>query len=109
VFHSHTVDDEGTLAEIRRLHETARYLADPHSAIGIAAGRAHMPGHGIPMVAMGTAHPAKFPEAVEAAIARAPALHVRATGLFDRDERIDHLPADADAVKRYVRQFAGVA
>jgi threonine synthase len=55
VFHGFALDDDGTLAEIRRLHAACDYLADPHSAIGIAAARTHMPAHGIPMVAMATA------------------------------------------------------
>ncbi len=33
-----------TEAEIRRLHDEAGYLADPHTAIGIAAARAGRPG-----------------------------------------------------------------
>ena len=65
LFHGLPLDDAGTLAEIRRLHATTGYLADPHSAIGIAAARA-LPGPGVPMVAMATAHPAKFPDAMEA-------------------------------------------
>ncbi len=103
VFHSHTVDDEGTLAEIRRLHDTARYLADPHSAIGIAAGRAHMPGHGIPMVAMATAHPAKFPDAMERATGQRPALPAALADLYDRPERYTRLPADLAAIEARVR------
>ena len=62
-----------------------------------------------PLVVLSTAHPAKFPEAVQAATGLEPSIHARARSLFDRDERIDHLPADAEAVKRYVRQFAATA
>ena len=46
-----TLDDEATLAEIRRLYAASGYLADPHTAIGIAAARAHAgtgrAGHGM--------------------------------------------------------------
>ena len=50
----HPVDDAGTLAEIRHLQETAGYLADPHTAIGTAAARAHAPeDRGIPVVVAG--------------------------------------------------------
>ncbi len=103
VFHGHSLDDEGTLAEIRRLHESARYLADPHSAIGIAAARAHMPDHGIPMVAMATAHPAKFPDAMERATGQRPALPAALADLYDRPERYTRLPADLAAIEDRVR------
>ena len=69
-------------------------------AAALRAGRRRRP-----LVVLSTAHPAKFPEAVEAAIGRQPGLHPRAAGLFEREERIDRLPADAEAVKAYVRAF----
>ena len=39
LFHGFRLDDAGTVAEIARLHEASGYLADPHTAIGIAAAR----------------------------------------------------------------------
>ncbi|MCC6719259.1 MAG: threonine synthase [Acetobacteraceae bacterium] len=106
VFHALALDDEGTLAEIRRLHAAAGYLADPHTAIGIAAARAHMPGHGIPMVAMATAHPAKFPDAMERATGQRPALPPALADLYDRPERYTRLPADLAAIEDAVRATA---
>jgi threonine synthase len=52
------------------VREQTGYLADPHTAIGIAAGRALPAGHGVPMVALATAHPAKFPDAIEQALVK---------------------------------------
>jgi len=103
LFHGFTLDDAGTLDEIRRLHRQAGYLADPHTAIGIAAARAHMPRHGIPMVAMATAHPAKFPDAMEQATGQRPALPPALADLYDRPERYTRLPADLAAVEAAVR------
>jgi threonine synthase len=60
----------------------------------------------VPTVVLSTAHPAKFPDAVKAATGLAPDLHPRCRGLMDKAERIDRLPADADAIKSYVRAFA---
>src|SRR4029077_735978 len=63
----HRVDDAGTLAEISDTYKRSGILVDPHTAIGIAAARAHrgeVNDHGAPMVALATAHPAKFGEAV---------------------------------------------
>jgi len=74
-------------------------LVDPHTAVALqaAAGR---PG---PMVVLATAHPAKFPEAVEAATGVRPALPERVGDLYARPERITRLPADIEAVKAFVR------
>ena len=103
VFHGHTVDDAATLAEIRRLHTQAGYLADPHTAIGIAAARAHLPNHGIPVIAMATAHPAKFPDAMEQATGQRPALPAALADLYDRPERYTRLPADLATIEQAVR------
>ena len=107
VFHGFRLDDAGTEAEIRRLHLATGYLADPHTAIGVAAARAHPPGHGIPTVAMATAHPAKFPDAMERATGVRPALPPRMADLFEREERFTVLPNDIAAVQAVVRALAG--
>ena len=107
VFHALRVDDPGTVAEIRRLHDTCGYLADPHTAIGIAAARAHMPAHGVPVVAMATAHPAKFPDAIEQAIGIRPDLPARLADLMEREERFTVLPNDVAAVEANVRALTG--
>ena len=85
------LDDEETGAEIRRLWGQG-YLADPHSAIGIAAARAHRFEH-VPTVAAATAHPAKFPDAMEAAIGQRPPLPQRLADLYDRPERFIRGPS----------------
>ena len=108
LFSGEAVDEAETAATIASTLEATGEVIDPHTAVAMAAAHrvaGSVPG---PLVVLSTAHPAKFPEAVEAAISRAPALHPRAGGLYDRDERIDRLPADADAVKAYIRAFAGV-
>ena len=46
------------------IYAASGYLADPHTAIGLAAARAEPVGDGVPIIAMGTAHPAKFPDAI---------------------------------------------
>jgi threonine synthase len=103
VLHGFRLDDPGTKAEIRRLRDTCGYLADPHGAIGIAAARAHPPARGIPTVAMATAHPAKFPDAIEQAIGVRPELPPRLKDLMARPERFVVLPNDLAAVEANVR------
>jgi threonine synthase len=107
VFHGFRLDDPGTKAEIRRLHKTCGYLADPHTAIGIAAARANPPAHGVPTVAMATAHPAKFPDAIEQAIGIRPALPPGLADLMTRPERFVVLPNDLAAVETNVRALVG--
>jgi threonine synthase len=107
VFHAARLDDPGTVAEIRRLHDACGYLADPHTAIGIAAARVHHPAHGVPVVAMATAHPAKFPDAIEQAIGIRPELPAQLAGLMVRPERYVVLPNDLAAVEANVRALVG--
>jgi threonine synthase len=86
------------------LAETGQRI-DPHTAVAVHAAEIADPAPG-PLVIVSTAHPAKFPEAVIAATGAAPppprAVCARAT----LPEHIDRLPAEAEAVKRYVRDFA---
>jgi threonine synthase len=78
----------------RHLHQSAGYLADPHTAIGIAA--AHAPWRrkirAIPVVVAATAHPAKFPDAVERATGLRPPLPARLADLYDRPKNAFHTP-----------------
>ena len=107
VLHGFRLDDAGTAAEIRRLHAESGYLADPHTIIGVAAARAHAPGQGIPTVAMATAHPAKFPDAMERATGVRPPLPPRMADLFEREERFTVMPNDLKAVQARVRALVG--
>ncbi len=103
VFHGFRLDDAGTTEEIRRLHRLCGYLADPHTAIGVAAARALPCAHGIPTIAMATAHPAKFPEAMAQATGLRPPLPPRLADLYERAERYTRVPNDLAAVQAEVR------
>jgi threonine synthase len=102
LFRGFSLDDQGILAEIRRLHAATGYLVDPHSAVGIAAARAH-PGAGVPTVAMATAHPAKFPDAIQRAIGSRPPLPSRLGDLYERVEKYHRAPNDLAAIEALVR------
>ncbi|PKU23987.1 threonine synthase [Telmatospirillum siberiense] len=108
LFQGYRLDDEATSGVIRKLYEETGELLDPHTAIGVAAGRARRRDASTPMVALATAHAAKFPDAVEAATGIRPALPSRLGDLFERPERYDVLPNDLETVKDYVRQVARV-
>ena len=103
-FRGFRLSDADTIAEIRRLKATTGYLVDPHSAIGITAARQRaIPG--IPTVAMATAHPAKFPDAIETATGVRPALPPHLADLFERPELYQSAPADVATIQDLVRRF----
>jgi threonine synthase len=92
-------DDEETRETIRVVHAEAGILVDPHTAVGIAAARRLALPADEPVVAVATAHPAKFPDAVQAATGIRPALPERLADLLSRPERYDELPANARALR----------
>ena len=98
------LDDEGTRRVIREVYETTGELLDPHSAIGVDAGRRCRGDEAVPMIALATAHPAKFPDAVRAATGIHPDLPERMSDLFGRDEKFERLPNDIAAVQDFVRR-----
>lgn len=81
-------------------------VIDPHTAIGLHAARAADLPREIPIVTLATAHPAKFPDAVERATGQRPPLPSRVGDLFDREERCAELPGDYAAVAAYVAEHA---
>jgi threonine synthase len=88
------------------LNETGE-LIDPHTAVAVCAAR-RLSGKFGPLIALSTAHPAKFPEAVLAAAHATPTLPASVGDHSTKVERIDRLPDSAEAVKAYVRKFAGL-
>jgi threonine synthase len=103
-FHAARVDDDATLDVMRRCAADSGYLLDPHTAVGVGAvqrlGRSTLPDG--PMVTLGTAHPAKFPDAVERATGVRPSLPAHLADLFDRTEHVTRLPNDLAAVEHFV-------
>lgn len=95
--------DADTLDEIARARRDDRYLPDPHTAVGLRVARDLGLGRDRPVVCLATAHPAKFPDAVERATGEQPALPARLADLHDRTERFDLLPASLSAVRDHIR------
>jgi len=107
LFTSARVDGDDMQMAMRWACERAGQVIDPHSAIGLAAAaRAEDLGAGVPIVTLATAHPAKFPDAVERATGARPALPPRVANLFEREERYTVLPATLDAVTAYIAERA---
>jgi len=113
LFSGHRVDDALTLATIAEVHARSGMLIDPHTAVAVAAAQAEIEAMKIqeeigdtPMIALASAHPAKFPDAVERATGIRPALPPELAGIMERRERVTVLPNDLGAVARYVRAHA---
>ena len=100
------VDADGMARALRWAAAECGELIDPHTAIGLAAARSLAGGIDGPVVTLATAHPAKFPDAVERASGQRPGLPARAAGLFDRAERYATLPAELGAVEAYIAERA---
>ncbi|SCM76664.1 Threonine synthase [uncultured Pleomorphomonas sp.] len=98
---------EATAALIRRLRSEAGYLIDTHGGNGVVVAEAFTGGP-MPMVTLATAHPAKFPDAVQAASGERPALPTFLGGLMERPERMTVLANDLAAVEAFVRRRARV-
>jgi threonine synthase len=102
VFSAGCFDDEQTKAVISSVFTENDVLLDPHSAVGVAAARAYRADDTAPIVALATAHAAKFPDAVEAATGVRPSLPARLADLLQREEHCGQLPADLAAVENHI-------
>ncbi len=106
LFAAYRVDDEATLEEIAATYRATGIMLDPHSAVAVAAARAMRRDASRPMVALATAHPAKFPEAIRRAIGTEPTLPPALAALARLPERDLSLPNDLGAVRAFIRQRA---
>jgi len=102
-FTSGRASEEETSATIKSTLGASSELVCPHTAVGLKVA-ADQPGSATPMITLATAHPAKFPDAVEAATGIRPPLPARMADLFDRSERLTRLPNDLAALQAFVAQ-----
>ena len=106
VFEAVSVSEAQTEQAMRATLKNTGEIIDPHTAVAVAGGDLVWSGvRETPLITLSTAHAAKFPEAVLAATGVAPAPPRASRALADKTEHFDRLPADADAVKAYVRAF----
>ncbi|MEK9900406.1 MAG: threonine synthase [Rhodospirillaceae bacterium] len=108
LFEGQRVDDAETLDVIRNVHAEKGILLDPHTAVGVGAARkTARDGH--KRVVLATAHPAKFPDAVEEATGVRPELPPHLSDLLSRPEAAASINNDVDAVRDFVRAHAAAA
>jgi threonine synthase len=102
VFSADRADEDETAATIRTMLRETGQLIDPHTAVGIAVAEKEIRDQSIPMIVLGTAHPAKFPDAVEAASGVRPQLPEWLADLDRRPERVIRMPVDQRAIEHHI-------
>jgi len=93
--------EEETTAMIATIRDETAEVICPHTAVAVKVAREHL-RPGVPMISLSTAHPAKFPDAVEAAVGIRPPLPQHMADLFQRDERITRIANDAGVIKSLI-------
>ena len=101
-FHGFSLSDPKCLDAMRRWHAQTGEVLDPHTVIGVEHA-AQFGRAGVPAVALATAHPAKFPAAVEQALDHTPALPPHLHNLYERSESFTSLPNQLKEVQQHVR------
>ncbi|MGD9784388.1 MAG: threonine synthase [Hyphomicrobiaceae bacterium] len=100
------VDVAAAISAVRE--QSSGYLLDPHTACGVVAADRVLGSlePSIPQVVLATAHPAKFPDAMQAICGERPVLPERLHALMTDKERMAHLPNDLSAVQAFVETKA---
>jgi threonine synthase len=102
IFSADRADADETAATIRTVLRESGHFIDPHTAVGVAVAEKETRDKAIPMVVLGTAHAAKFPDAMEAACGIRPPLPDWLSDLHERPERVTLLPADQMQVEQHI-------
>jgi threonine synthase len=103
IYASGRASEEETRASIRRTRAETGEVLCPHSAVAVKVAREHLdPAR--PMITLATAHPAKFPDAVEAACGLRPPLPNRMADLYDRPERLSAVDNRLDQIQSLIRE-----
>ena len=100
------VSEADTTATISDVYRTTGYLADPHTAVGLAATKRANHRQDQPMITLATAHPAKFPDAVARAIGRKPDVPERLARQLAAKERYQVLPNEIAKVAAFIDAHA---
>ena len=94
------LDENETVEMIKTINDEHQMVVDPHTAVGIGAVRKL--GLEKNCVVLSTAHPCKFPKAIEDAISKTENLPNSLKYVYDRKEKFELLSNDIEKVKKYV-------
>ena len=109
MFSAGRADEDETAAAMRAVRRETGEFIDPHTAVGVAVAEKEAHDPAVPMVVLGTAHAAKFPDAVEAACGVRPPLPEWLAGLDQRPEHMLTLPVDQGVIERHILSLSRVA
>ena len=109
-FDAAAVREPDVVDEIAGTYRKTGLVLDPHSAIGVRAGRKLLEKDpATPVVALATAHPAKFPDAVSQATGGGrPVLPPHLADLMTRPETVANLANDQSTIERYITEHARI-
>jgi threonine synthase len=108
LFDAVRLDDKGISAVIDKTWRDASMVIDPHTATAVYAARQKRRNSAVPMVVLGTAHPAKFLDAVEEACGLRPRLPERLAEMMNLPEHVRSLPNDLAKVQDFIRDRAAL-
>ncbi|HXP13204.1 MAG TPA: threonine synthase, partial [Stellaceae bacterium] len=111
LFSAYRVDEDQTRAAIKAVYEESGLLIDPHSAVALAAAKRARGDKSVkmpigPLVVVATAHPAKFPDAVESATGIRPEAPPRLAKIMTLPERLEKLPNRLGSVEDFIKSRA---
>ena len=104
IYGSGRASEAETSETIRAMHGRTGEVLCPHSAVGVKVAEEHISG-ATPMVTLATAHPAKFPDAVDAATGYRPPLPNRMADLYQRPERVTRVANDLGEIEGLIRKM----
>lgn len=108
-FDAGRADETETAAAIRAAWREAGELVDPHTAVALAVADRDTTDTTVPNIVLSTAHPAKFPDAVEAACGQRPQLPAWLDGLMTKSEHMKVMKNDQSEVERFVLSVSRAA
>jgi len=101
-FQSGRASERETTQPLRPQATARREILCPHSAVGVKLAEEHLGDS--PMVTLATAHPAKFPDAVENAVNMRPPLPPHMADLYERSESVTEVANDLTALKTLIKE-----
>ena len=106
-FKSGKASEEKVKDTISRIHKASNIILDPHTAVGFYASASEL-NFDVPMVNLGTAHPAKFSKAVIDAIGFEPEIPDRLKNIINKKERFTQLENNSEALISFIRKHSNV-
>lgn len=100
---SYSINDTETIAIIKEVYQKDNYLLDPHGAVGYLALQRYLKDNaGQKGILLETAHPVKFPGAVENCIGRSINIPASVQSIMSKEKHSIQMKADYQQFKEYL-------